>query len=183
MRPKLFATRNFLKSSRIPLRNFSALWDINISTENRDMPLLSMNFFDTKIFLENWRLPLRCFSFRSCETKKIDKTVIPPSYAWQFSIKRFSETPKCSPVKCFVQWDKNFSTENRDTSLPLIHKNFFPTRFFLKHRMIPWRSFPGPVRFRPPLLENFRYQNSVETQKCSPTNFIGTVRQKFFDGV
>ena len=47
----------------------------------------------------------------------------------------------------FVQWDKNSSTENRDTPpLPLIHKIFFPTRNFLKHRMVPWRSFFGPVR-------------------------------------
>ena len=35
---KLFVTRIFLKNSRIPLRNFSALGDIKNSTENRDTP-------------------------------------------------------------------------------------------------------------------------------------------------
>ena len=42
---KPLETRNFLRNSRVPLRNFSALWDIKISTENSDMPLLSINFF------------------------------------------------------------------------------------------------------------------------------------------
>ena len=48
-----------------------------------------------------------------------------------------------------VQWDKNFSTENRDTPPPplLSIKNFSPTRTFLKHRMVPWRSFFGPEIF------------------------------------
>ena len=83
------------------------------------------------------------------------------------------------------------STENRDTP-PLIHKIFFPTRNFLKHNgslATFFRSceikkkFDKTVKLPPPLLETFRYQNSFETQKGSPTNFIGTVRQRFFNGV
>ena len=35
----------------------------------------------------------------------------------------------------------------------------------------------------PPMHEKFRYWNSLETQKGSSTNFIGTVRQKFYNGV
>ena len=42
---KLFESRNFLKNSRNPLRNFSALWDTKISTENRDMPPLIHKYF------------------------------------------------------------------------------------------------------------------------------------------
>ena len=42
---KLFETKNFLKNSRIPLRKFSAPWDIKISAENRDMLTLIHNFF------------------------------------------------------------------------------------------------------------------------------------------
>ena len=34
--PKFFDTRNFLKHRRVPLRSFSALWDKNFPTENRD---------------------------------------------------------------------------------------------------------------------------------------------------
>ena len=33
---KFFDTRNFLKHRRVPRRSFSALWDENFSTENRD---------------------------------------------------------------------------------------------------------------------------------------------------
>ena len=133
---------------------FSVLWDKKFR-QNRDAPLLCMKEFDKRIFLKH-------------------QSVL------QWNI--------------LVQWDKNFSTENRDPS-PLIHKFFLhkiPTRNVLKHRMVPWRSFFGPVRkkiatkpwsFPPPSLENFRYQNSFETQKCSPKNFIGTVRKKNFNGV
>ena len=49
---KLFETKNFLKNSRIPLRKFSALCDIKISTEKRDMPPLIHNFFSIP---ENFR--------------------------------------------------------------------------------------------------------------------------------
>ena len=34
--PTFFDTRNFLKHRRVPLRSFSALWDKNFPTENRD---------------------------------------------------------------------------------------------------------------------------------------------------
>ena len=78
--------------------------------------------------------------------------------------------------------------ENFGWKLWYIRECFFDTRNFLKHRMVPWWSFFGHVRWKyfhyktvklpPPLLENFRYQNSFETQKCSSTIFIGTVRKK-----
>ena len=42
---KLFETKKFFNNSRIPLRKFSALWDIKLSTENRDMPPLTHKFF------------------------------------------------------------------------------------------------------------------------------------------
>ena len=35
---KIFDTRTFFKYRRIPLRNFSVLWDKKFSTENRDIP-------------------------------------------------------------------------------------------------------------------------------------------------
>ena len=112
---KLFETRNILKNSRIPLRNFSALWDIKISSANRDMPPLIHTFFSVpKIFWKTERFFYKAFCF--------------------------------GPVR------QKISTK-------------------------PW--CPPP----PPMHENFRYQNSFETQKCSPTNFVGTVRQKSFNGV
>ena len=56
--PRIFSsikrveTKNFLKNSRIPLRKLSALSDIKISTENRDMPPLIHKFFSIP---ENFR--------------------------------------------------------------------------------------------------------------------------------
>ncbi len=64
-----------------------------------------------------------------------------PSYAWKFSIKEFFWNTKMFANEIFGYTE----TENRDTT-PLIHKIFFPTRNFLKHRMVPWRGFFGPVR-------------------------------------
>ena len=68
-------------------------------------------------------------------------------------------------------------------SLPEVFSNtewfsgeVFPVLWGKKVSTKLW-SFPLP------LLEIFRYQNSFETQRCSPTNFIGTVRQYFFNGV
>ena len=44
VRLKLFETRNFLKNSRIHLRNFSALWDQKFSTENVIPPIMHKFF-------------------------------------------------------------------------------------------------------------------------------------------
>ena len=59
-----------------------------------------------------------------------------------------------------VQWDKNFGGKSW-YPLPLIHKIFFPTRNFLKHRMVPWRSFFGPMR-----LKNFRRNREASFLLC-----------------
>ena len=98
-----------------------------------------------------------------------------------------------------VQSDKNFSPEKRDTPKYFLDKkggsylkNIFESRDFLKQRMVFRQSFFGPVRkkilkklwsFPPRLLEKFRYQNPFETQKGFSTNFIGTVRQRIFNGI
>ena len=191
---KLFETRNFLKNSRIPLRNFSALWDIKISTENRDMPPLIHKFISIpKIVWKTEMFLYKAFCFGPVRQKISTKPWCPPSYAWKFSIPEFFRNTEVL-WNILVQWDKNFSTENRDTSPPpLIHKIFsLPEKIFWNTEWFPGEIFRScelkkfstkPWSFVPPLLENFRYQNSFETQKCSPMNFIGTVRQKFFNGV
>ena len=113
---KLFETKNFLKNSRIPLRKFSALWDMKISTENRDRPhFIHKFFFDTKKFPESRRVPLQSFSFRSCETKSSDKTVMPPPfYAWKFSLKEFFWSSKVFSNEIFRYSETKTSRENRD---------------------------------------------------------------------
>ena len=148
---KLFETKNFLKNSRIPLRNFSVRQKISTKPWCPP-PSYSWKFSTKKIFWNTKVLSNEIFWY--CETKTFRrKIVIPPPL---LSIKIFSLpeifwNTEWFPDEVFsVLWDKKISTK-------------------------PW-SFP------PPLLENFRYENSFETQKCS-TNFIGTVRQKFFNGV
>ena len=143
---KLFETRIILRNSRISLWKFSAQWDILILTEC-DMPPLIHSFSSIpKRFWKTEGFLYETFRFGLVRQKNLTKTWCPPSYAWKFSKKKISETPKCSPMKILVQRDKNFSTENRDASPLPIHKNFVPNKFFLKHRMVPWWSFFGPVR-------------------------------------
>ena len=115
---KLFETGNFLKISRIPLRKFSALWDIKISTENCDMPLLIHQFFSIqKIFWKTEGFFHKAFRFGPVRQKKSTKPWCPPSYAWKFSMKKkFLKHQSVLQWNILVQWDKNFSTENRDTS-------------------------------------------------------------------
>ena len=99
---KLFETKNFLKKSRIPLRKFSALWDIKISTENCDMPPLIHKFFRyQKISGKQKGSCSKLFVSVLWDKKSRQNRDAPPSYAWKFSIKNFSETPKCSRMKYF----------------------------------------------------------------------------------
>ena len=82
---KLFETRIFLKNSRIPLRNFSALGDIKNSTENRDTP--SPKFFGT------FRYSLLLSP--------------PPLIHIFFRYQNFSDTQiRRFPYEIFQHWDK-----------------------------------------------------------------------------
>ena len=107
---------------------------------------------------------------------------------------KISDTPKCSPNETF--WYCVTIIFRRKILIlpppPLIQKLFRYRTFSETHiRRVPLRKFSvlRDEKFRenrdtlPPMHENFRYQNSFETQKGSPTKFIGTVRQKFFKGV
>ena len=61
---ELFRYQKFSETQhrRVPLWNFSVLWDKKISTEIRDIALWSIKFFDTRNFLKHQRVPLRSFS-------------------------------------------------------------------------------------------------------------------------
>ena len=138
---KLFETKNFLKNSRIPLRKFSALWDIKISTENCDMPpLIHKLFFDTKKFPENRRVPLQSFSGSVLWDKNFRQKPDAPLLCMKIFDKRiFLKHQSVLQWNFSVQWDKNF--DGKSWYPPLVYKIFSPTRIFLKHRMVPWRSF------------------------------------------
>ena len=152
-------------------------------------PPLLHKIFDTRDSLKHRRVPHEFF--RHCETKSFDKIVMPPSYGWKFSIKEFFWNTKVFSNETF-RYSETKTFRRKIVIHPplLIHKIVFPTRNFLKHRMVPWRSVFGPVRWKffrqnrdafPLLcLKIFDTRILSKYRKCSPTNFIGTVRHKIF---
>ena len=104
---KLFRYRKISETQhrRVPLRNFSALWDKKISTETFDTPpsLLSINFFATGNFLKHITKGFPYEIFRHCETKQFRrKNVNPPSLIPNiFRHQKYSETQKGSSTKFF----------------------------------------------------------------------------------
>ena len=158
---KLFETKNFLKNSKIPLRKFSALWDIKFSTENRDKPPLIHNFFLVpEYFRKTEGFLYKAFRFGPVRQKISTKPWCPPSCAWKFSIKEFFWNTKVFSNEIFRYSETKTPTGNRDTP-HLIHKIFVPIRNFLKHRMVFWRCFFGPVR-----LKNFRQNREASPLLC-----------------
>ena len=65
-----------------------------------------------------------------------------PFYAWKFfDTRNFLRYRRVPPRNILVLYDKNFSTENRDTS-PLLGMSFLiPEQIFLLHRRVPVRIF------------------------------------------
>ena len=131
--------------------------------------------------------------FGTVRHKNFDKTVMPPSYAWNFSMeKNFWNTELFSNE---IIWYSETKTFRRKIVIPppLLSIKFFPYQNFSEtqngslakfFRSCEIKKFSTkPWNFPPPLLENFRYQSCFETRKWSPTIFIGTLREKFFNGV
>ena len=121
---KIFRYLKFSQTLKACPRNFSPLWDIKISTENRDKPPLIHNFFSipekirkTEVFLH------KAFRFGPVRQKISTKPWCPPPMHESFRQKKFSETPKCSQWNNLVQWDQNF---DGNSWYPLLSINFFP---------------------------------------------------------
>ena len=55
-------TRIFLKHRSVSPRNFSVLWEKKLSTENIEIPLLSVSFFESRFFMKQRRLAIPGFS-------------------------------------------------------------------------------------------------------------------------
>ena len=124
--------------------------------------------------------------FRYCETKNIRrKNVIPSFLSIIFSAYRNVSEKKETPYEHF----RYCETKKFDKHLMhpcLLCKKSFRTRFFPKHRLVPLQVFSG-LRDKknrktrdappPPMQEKFQNQNFFQTQKGSPTNFFGTLRQ------
>ena len=141
---KLFETKNFLKNSRIPLRKFSALLDLKMSTENGDARPLIHKFFSIP---ENFGKQKGSFTKLFVSVlwdKNFDKTVMPPpspSYAWKFSIEEFFWNTKLFSNEIFRYSETKTSTENRNPPHALLSIKYFslPEIF--------WNTewFPGEV--------------------------------------
>ena len=150
-----FDTRNFLKLRRVPLRNFSALWDKTILTENRDTrpSLLSLTFFDTRNFLKLRKVPLRKFS------ALWDKIILTENR----DTRPFSHPKHFSIPETFWTWEGFLYETFRHSE----------TKQFWLKIVIPALSLIPNI---------FRYQKSSETKKASCMKFFSTVRQNSFDG-
>ena len=166
---KFFDTAKFLKHWSDAHETFGHCDTNNFRRKNM-IPLLCRKFFVTIFFLENRRGPSQNFSFRSCETKIFDRTVmLPRSYAWKILKWKVFWNKKLFSNEIFWHSEtKIFWTENRDKS---------PSHPYIKETSDKILKLP------PLLLEIFRFQNFSETQKCSLTKFIGTVTRDFFNGV
>ena len=121
---KTFGNKNFLKNSRIPLRKFSAVWDIKISTENRDMPPLIHNSFSIP---ENFRKTegflYKAFRFGAVRQKVPTKPWCPPPLlCMKIFDKRIFLKQHQSVFQWIVsvQWDKNFDGKSWYSPPPLI---------------------------------------------------------------
>ena len=140
---KLFETKHFLKNTKIPLQNFSALWDTKISTENRDRPPLVLKFFSIpEIFWKTEGFPYKAFRFSPLRQKKSTKPWCPPLLSMKIFDKRiFLKHQSVLQWNILVQCDENFSTENRDTPPLLPIKNLSLPEIFWNTEWFPGEGF------------------------------------------
>ena len=133
---KLFEARNFLKNSKIPLRNFSALWDIKISTESRDMPPFIHYFFRYQKFYGKQKGSFRKIFVSVLWDKKFrqNRDAPPPPLLCMkiFNKRIFLKHQSVLQWNFLVQSDKNFSRESRDTPPPLLPIKYFFLQKFSK---------------------------------------------------
>ena len=167
-----FETKNFFKNSRISLRKFSALWDMKISTGNRDMPPLIHKFFSIP---ENFRKTegflYKAFRFGPVRQKVPTNPWCPPPMHENFRWKNFSEAPKCSPMKYFNTVRQKLRRKIVIPPPPP-YPNFFDTRNYCNRKGFPYKNFRHceTKKFRrkivilppPPLSKLFRYPKLLQ---------------------
>ena len=147
--------KNFLKNSRIPLRKFSAVWDIKISTENRDMPpLIHSSFSVPELFRKTEGFLYKAFRFGAVRQKVPTKPWCPPPL---LCMKNFDERiflkqhQSVFQWNVSVQWDKDFDGKS-------------------------WYS-PSPP---PPVIQIFSVPEINETLKDPPTKIFRHCETKKF---
>ena len=149
-------------------------------------PLLAISFFRYQKISENRRVPIQSFSFRSCETKNSDKTVMPPLLCMKIFDKRvFLKHQSVLQWNILVQWNKNFDWKSRYSPPP--YPNFFDTRKYCNSKKFPYGNFRHceTKNFRrklviPPIMHKiFRYPKFSEPLKGCPRHFSALWDEKF----
>ena len=191
LKHKIFRYLKLVTHWRVPLRNFSALWDKKLLTKNRDTPPspLIHKFFRYQKFCETQKgSPTKIFGTVRQQIFH-RKSWYSPHRHKVFRYPKFSET-QTGPRRNFsALWDKKkFNKKSWHNSLK--HKIFrYPK--LVTHWRVPLRNFSAlwdkklltKNRDTPPsplIHKLFRYQKLCETKKGSPTKFFGTVRQQIF---
>ena len=151
----------------------------------RDTAYYAQNFSIPQFFWNIEGMPMK--DLRTVRPKFFRRKIVisPFSSIKLFEIKKFLKNSRVKLWKFSALWDTQILIENRDMP-PLIHNFFSKLAFFLKNRKFPLQSFSFQfceTKKIDKTLKIYRYQISFETQKCSPTSFIVTVREKFFNGV
>ena len=122
-----FETKNFLKNSRIFLRKFWALWDIKISTGNRDMPPLIHKFFSIpEIFRKTEGFLYKAFRFGPVRQKFRQNRDAPLLFMKIFDKRIFLKHQSVLQWNISIQWDKN--CDGISWYSPVFYPKFFGTR-------------------------------------------------------
>ena len=164
------------------------------STKNRDIILLSIDYFDTRNQWHHRGFPWEFF--RHCETKCFREKILklpprlsrPQTYSLPETFRNAAHNG--SPAMFFGTARQKNSTKNRD--LKLLSMKFFDTRNQWNTEVFPYEIFryceteqyrQKIVQPVPSLIPNIiRYQKLSETPKSSSTKLFGTVRQNSFNG-
>ena len=144
--PTKFYPSFFLKHRRLPLRNFSELWDNKFSTKNRDT---RSPFIIHKIFRQQ-----KFYETQKCSPTKFFGTVRQQILEWRSWY---------SPLRHKIRRHQIFCEAQK----------FSPTKFLgtVRQRIFEWRSWYSPLRQKV-----FRYSKFSKKEKVSFTNFFDTVR-------
>ena len=133
LKHKIFPYPKVVTHWRVPLRNFSALWDKNFSTENLDTPpLLTIHkHFCYQKFSETQhrRVPLRNFSALWDNKFSMENRDVPLLGIKFFDTRNFLKHRRVPRRNFSALWDENFSTENRDTLLHKVQKSVVELMF------------------------------------------------------
>ena len=104
-------------------------------------PLISINFFNTRIFVKSWKFFHEYF--RYCEAKQLRrKTVVPPLLSLTLLDTRKFLKKRRVPIRSSSGlWDQKYFTRSRDNPSPLLFMRFFVTKSFLKPGRVILRNF------------------------------------------